>query len=57
MLELLFVFIIILVLAWLAYTYLPHPIGQVVGAILVLLAIFLVLSAVLDGSGRRFNFD
>lgn len=57
MLELFFVFIVILLLAWLAYTYLPHPIGQVVGAVLVLLAIFLVLSAVLGDGNRSFNFD
>lgn len=53
MVETLFLAIVLLVLAWVAWTYLPPPVGLVIGIVLGLAAAYLLLVAVFAvGDGR-----
>lgn len=50
MIEALFIGLILLVLAWAAHQFIPHPIGLVVAAVLAILALYVIVVAVLgDG--------
>jgi hypothetical protein len=52
MIEAVFLFLILLVAAWAAHQFLPHPIGVVAAVIIGLLALFVLVSAVSDESVR-----
>lgn len=46
MIEALFVFAILLVVAWAAWQFLPHPIGVVIASIVALLALWVLVAAI-----------
>lgn len=48
MIEVLFLALVLFVLAWVAWTYLPHPLGLIVAVVLGLLGLWLIVDAVAD---------
>lgn len=53
MIGLLFAVVILLVIAWAAYTYLPHPAGVFVAVVAALLALYVLFKAVVVTDSAR----
>lgn len=48
MIEAVFIFLLLLVLAWAANQFVPHPIGLVIAVVLALLALYVIVDALVD---------
>lgn len=55
MIELIFVVLILLVIAWAFTQFLPHPIGTIGAVIVALLALYLLVSGVIGDGDISFR--
>ncbi len=57
MIATIFIALVLIVLAYLAHRYLPEPVGLIAAAVLGLLALYLIVTAVLGATDGRRELD